>query len=62
MKKRRLVGHKSYWLVVPRAALVNMRPLVFPTRRLAEHFIDHRVEGWDGWRLLQAAAWAEHRP
>lgn len=47
-----------FWLVIRRGEPTNMH--AFPTKRLAEHFIDHRTEGWDGWRLLSVEALAEY--
>lgn len=63
MKTKRLRGSKKYWLVVAKQAeLQSEAPPPFPKRWLAVHFIDHRVEGWDGWRLLEVAVTAEVRP
>lgn len=63
MKKTHLRGTQTFWLAVPRGKpAANRLPVAFQTQREAVHFVDHRTEGWGGWRLVQAAAFAEYRP
>jgi hypothetical protein len=63
MKKITLRGSKTFWLAVPKGPTAKVEdPRCFTSRAMAEHMIDHRTEGWDGWKLLQVAAFAEHRP
>lgn len=44
MKTKGLGGSKTYWVAQNRSN-VALRE-VFRTRKEAEHFVDHRTEGW----------------
>ena len=61
MRKKTLAGSQVFWIVQSKSYLDDApNILAFRTKREAEHFIDHRVEGYDGWRLLQTSAFAEY--
>lgn len=60
MRTTPLRGTKVFWLAQSREDARDI--FGFRSRKEAVHFVDHRVEGWDGWTVYQCSAFAKTAP